>query len=93
MGRSWVTAKRSLPPRLLECLLRISLRRSSISYSSSIPPPFRNSSLTPCLFDSADVIKTRLQTEAKKGETNYKGVIDAFKKIRELFLIDIAMYR
>jgi hypothetical protein len=30
----------------------------------------------------ADVIKTRLQTEAKKGETNYKGVTDAFRKIR-----------
>ena len=29
----------------------------------------------------ADVIKTRLQTEAKKGETHYKGVVDAFRKI------------
>ncbi|GAA5890987.1 hypothetical protein JCM6882_008874 [Rhodosporidiobolus microsporus] len=29
----------------------------------------------------ADVIKTRLQTEAKKGETHYKGVGDAFRKI------------
>ncbi|KDE08230.1 hypothetical protein MVLG_01497 [Microbotryum lychnidis-dioicae p1A1 Lamole] len=29
----------------------------------------------------ADVIKTRLQTEARKGETHYKGVPDAFKKI------------
>lgn len=32
----------------------------------------------------ADVVKTRLQSEAKKGETHYKGVIDAFKKIRKL---------
>ncbi|ORY72748.1 mitochondrial inner membrane protein [Leucosporidium creatinivorum] len=29
----------------------------------------------------ADVIKTRLQTEARKGETHYKGVLDAFRKI------------
>lgn len=29
----------------------------------------------------ADVIKTRLQTEAKSGETHYKGVVDAFRKI------------
>ncbi len=31
----------------------------------------------------ADVIKTRLQSEAKKGETHYKGVTDAFRKISE----------
>jgi solute carrier family 25 aspartate/glutamate transporter 12/13 len=31
----------------------------------------------------ADVIKTRLQTEARKGESTYKGVVDAFRKIRE----------
>lgn len=29
----------------------------------------------------ADVVKTRLQVEARKGETNYKGIVDAFKKI------------
>ncbi|GAA5853507.1 hypothetical protein JCM8547_002486 [Rhodosporidiobolus lusitaniae] len=29
----------------------------------------------------ADVIKTRLQTEARKGESTYKGVADAFRKI------------
>ncbi|GAA5862906.1 hypothetical protein JCM1840_002322 [Sporobolomyces johnsonii] len=29
----------------------------------------------------ADVIKTRLQTEARKGESTYKGVVDAFRKI------------
>ncbi|TFK77439.1 mitochondrial inner membrane protein [Pluteus cervinus] len=29
----------------------------------------------------ADVVKTRLQTEAKSGQTNYKGVRDAFVKI------------
>lgn len=29
----------------------------------------------------ADVVKTRLQSEARKGETNYKGVMDAFRKI------------
>lgn len=32
----------------------------------------------------ADVIKTRLQTEARKGESTYKGVTDAFRKIRKL---------
>jgi len=31
----------------------------------------------------ADVIKTRLQSEARKGETHYKGVSDAFRKICE----------
>ncbi|KAG8830846.1 mitochondrial aspartate-glutamate transporter agc1 [Serendipita sp. 399] len=29
----------------------------------------------------ADVVKTRLQVEARKGESNYKGVFDAFRKI------------
>ncbi|KAH8120028.1 mitochondrial carrier [Phellopilus nigrolimitatus] len=29
----------------------------------------------------ADVVKTRLQVEAKKGETHYKGLADAFVKI------------
>ncbi|KAH8099839.1 mitochondrial inner membrane protein [Cristinia sonorae] len=29
----------------------------------------------------ADVVKTRLQTEAKTGQTNYKGMADAFSKI------------
>ena len=29
----------------------------------------------------ADVVKTRLQTEAKTGQTNYKGMGDAFVKI------------
>jgi len=29
----------------------------------------------------ADVVKTRLQTEARKGQTNYKGIADAFSKI------------
>jgi solute carrier family 25 aspartate/glutamate transporter 12/13 len=27
------------------------------------------------------VVKTRLQVEAKKGESNYKGLFDAFRKI------------
>lgn len=31
----------------------------------------------------ADVVKTRLQVEARKGETNYKGLTDAFVKICE----------
>lgn len=35
----------------------------------------------------ADVIKTRLQTEARKGESTYKGVADAFRKIRESALL------
>jgi len=29
----------------------------------------------------ADVVKTRLQSEARKGDTHYKGVLDAFRKI------------
>lgn len=29
----------------------------------------------------ADVIKTRLQVAARKGQTTYKGVIDCAKKI------------
>ncbi|GJE89667.1 mitochondrial carrier [Phanerochaete sordida] len=29
----------------------------------------------------ADVVKTRLQTEAKTGQTHYKGMVDAFSKI------------
>jgi len=29
----------------------------------------------------ADVVKTRLQVEARKGESNYKGLVDAFRKI------------
>lgn len=28
-----------------------------------------------------DVVKTRLQVEARKGQTSYKGVADAFAKI------------
>lgn len=28
-----------------------------------------------------DVVKTRLQTEAKTGQTHYKGMADAFAKI------------
>lgn len=31
----------------------------------------------------ADVIKTRLQSEARKGESTYKGIVDAFRKISE----------
>lgn len=31
----------------------------------------------------ADVIKTRLQSEARKGETHYRGIGDAFRKIRQ----------
>ena len=31
----------------------------------------------------ADVVKTRLQTEAKTGQTHYKGMADAFRKICE----------
>jgi len=29
----------------------------------------------------ADVVKTRLQSEARKGESHYRGLIDAFRKI------------
>lgn len=32
----------------------------------------------------ADVIKTRLQVEARKGDTHYKGLADAFIKISTL---------
>ena len=28
-----------------------------------------------------DVVKTRLQVEARKGQTTYKGLVDAFTKI------------
>jgi solute carrier family 25 aspartate/glutamate transporter 12/13 len=28
-----------------------------------------------------DVVKTRLQVEARKGQTNYKGLVDAFRTI------------
>ena len=31
-----------------------------------------------------DVVKTRLQVEARKGQTHYKGLTDAFVKICEL---------
>ena len=34
-------------------------------------------------FPRADVVKTRLQTEAKTGQTHYKGMLDAFSKICE----------
>lgn len=34
--------------------------------------------------DLADVVKTRLQVEARKGQTHYKGLTDAFVKICEL---------
>lgn len=29
----------------------------------------------------ADVVKTRLQVQARKGQTKYNGLIDAFRKI------------
>jgi hypothetical protein len=35
----------------------------------------------------ADVIKTRLQSEARKGETHYRGIGDAFRKIRQFRLL------
>lgn len=31
-----------------------------------------------------DVVKTRLQVEARKGQSHYKGLTDAFVKICEL---------
>ncbi|GAA48543.1 calcium-binding mitochondrial carrier protein Aralar1 [Clonorchis sinensis] len=34
-----------------------------------------------CLTTPADVIKTRLQVEARKGQTTYSGLVDAAKKI------------
>lgn len=34
-----------------------------------------------------DVVKTRLQTEAKSGQTHYKGMVDAFVKICECDLL------
>jgi len=33
------------------------------------------------LFAGTDVVKTRLQVEARKGQTTYKGLADAFAKI------------
>ena len=38
-----------------------------------------------------DVIKTRLQVEARKGQTHYAGVRDAFVKICWFLSIDNAM--
>ena len=32
-----------------------------------------------------DVVKTRLQVEARKGQTSYKGLADAFTKICKLY--------
>lgn len=31
--------------------------------------------------DHVDVVKTRLQSQARKGETVYKGVVDGLRKI------------
>lgn len=31
----------------------------------------------------ADVVKTRLQSQARAGETVYKGVVDGFRKIAQ----------
>jgi len=33
------------------------------------------------MVSALDVVKTRLQVEARKGESNYKGLVDAFRKI------------
>lgn len=33
------------------------------------------------LVTPADVIKTRLQVQSRKGESTYNGISDAFKKI------------
>ena len=33
-----------------------------------------------------DVIKTRLQVEARSGQTHYKGLVDAGRKICKLLL-------
>jgi len=38
-----------------------------------------------------DVVKTRLQVEARKGQTHYKGLQDAFVKICEIS-IDSLLY-
>lgn len=35
----------------------------------------------------ADVIKTRLQAEAKQGQTSYRNVGHAFTSIREYFAL------
>jgi len=32
-----------------------------------------------------DVVKTRLQVEARKGQTTYKGLADAFTRICKLY--------
>lgn len=41
---------------------------------------------------SLDVVKTRLQTEARKGQTHYHGLRDAFVKIRELLLLNVMRF-
>lgn len=42
---------------------------------------------------NADVIKTRLQVEARKGQTTYKGLGDAFVKICERICVRLDMHR
>lgn len=36
-----------------------------------------------------DVVKTRLQVEARKGQTSYKGLADAFTKICKFILVEL----
>jgi len=36
-----------------------------------------------------DVVKTRLQVEARKGQTTYKGLADAFTKICKFILVEL----
>ena len=62
------------PPVSLDCLTIGALLRLADQprhFSSFLCPPF------------SDVVKTRLQVEARTGQTNYKGLTDAFVKICE----------
>lgn len=37
--------------------------------------------MIPIVYFVTDVVKTRLQVEARQGQTHYKGLTDAFVKI------------
>lgn len=45
------------------------------------------------LVTPADVIKTRLQVAARKGQTTYNGIFDCFGKVRNFFLLRTACHQ
>lgn len=54
------------------CRCDIFLKAAFINGNKDLTIPYR---------DVTDVVKTRLQVEARKGQTTYKGLVDAFGKI------------